>query len=120
MANINYTNTPTSTVVRDLRKIAAPTQNIYESLAIVSKRANQISSQMKEELHSKLQKFSNDSDTLEEVFENREQIEISSYYERLPKPTLIAAEEFSTDKLYFRNPEKEKRNKDQEDIGIKI
>jgi DNA-directed RNA polymerase subunit K/omega len=107
MANINYTNTPTSTVVRDLRKIDAPTQNIYESLAIVSKRANQISSQMKEELHSKLQEFSNDSDTLEEVFENREQIEISSYYERLPKAVNIAMEEFLGDKIYFRNPSKD-------------
>jgi len=117
---INYQNAPNTTVVRDMRKLEEKTGNVYESLAIIAKRANQISAQIKEELHSKLQEFSNDSDTLEEVFENREQIEISSYYERLPKPTLIAAEEFSTDKLYFRNPEKEKRNKDQEDIGIKI
>jgi len=109
MANINYNNIPASTQVRDLRKIDAPTQNIYESLAIVSKRANQIASQMKEELHSKLQEFSNDSDTLEEVFENREQIEISSYYERLPKPVNIAMEEFLSDKIYFRNPSKENK-----------
>ena len=94
MANINYSNTPASTQVRDLRKIDSPTQNIYESLAIVSKRANQIAAQMKEELHSKLQEFSNDSDTLEEVFENREQIEISRFYERLPHPTIISTNEF--------------------------
>lgn len=109
MANINYSNTPSSTVVRDVRKIDAPTNNIYESLAIVSKRANQISAQMKEELHSKLQEFNNDSDTLEEVFENREQIEISSYYERLPKAVNIAMEEFLNDKIYFRNPSKENK-----------
>lgn len=106
MANINYTNIPSTTVVRDVRKIDSPTGNIYESLAIISKRANQISAQMKEELHNKLQEFSNDSDTLEEVFENREQIEISSYYERLPKAVNIAMEEFLNDKIYFRNPSK--------------
>ncbi|MES2689961.1 MAG: DNA-directed RNA polymerase subunit omega [Bacteroidota bacterium] len=106
MANINYNNIPATTVVRDVRRIDAPTGNIYESLAIISKRANQISAQMKEELHNKLQEFSNDSDTLEEVFENREQIEISSYYERLPKAVNIAMEEFLNDKIYFRNPSK--------------
>ncbi|MBW7844528.1 MAG: DNA-directed RNA polymerase subunit omega [Bacteroidia bacterium] len=107
MSTLNFSNTPVSTVVRDLRKIDAPTNNIYESLAIVSKRANQIAAQMKEDLHNKLQEFSNDSDTLEEIFENREQIEISSYYERLPKPTNIAMEEFLNDKIYFRNPAKD-------------
>jgi DNA-directed RNA polymerase subunit K/omega len=109
MANINYQNVPQSTVVRDLRKLDEKTENLYESLAIIAKRANQIAAQMKEELHNKLQEFTNDSDTLEEVFENREQIEISSYYERLPKPTLIAAEEFLAGKVYYRNPEKEAR-----------
>lgn len=109
MANINYNNIPSTTVVRDVRKIDSPTGNIYESLAIISKRANQIAAQMKEELHNKLQEFSNDSDTLEEVFENREQIEISSYYERLPKPVNIAMEEFLGDKIYFRNPSKENK-----------
>ena len=107
MATINYQNVPQTTVVRDLRRIDEKTENLYESLAIISKRANQIAAQMKEELHSKLQEFNNDSDTLEEVFENREQIEISSYYERLPKPTLIAVEEFLNGKVYHRNPEKE-------------
>ncbi|MFN7313611.1 MAG: DNA-directed RNA polymerase subunit omega [Bacteroidota bacterium] len=106
-SSINYNNAPSTTQVRDLRKIDSPTGNIYESLAIISKRANQISAQMKEELHSKLQEFSNDSDTLEEVFENREQIEISSYYERLPKPSNIAMEEFLNNKIYFRNPSKD-------------
>ena len=111
MATINYQNVQQTTVVRDLRRIDEKTENLYESLAIISKRANQIAAQMKEELHSKLQEFNNDSDTLEEVFENREQIEISSYYERLPKPTLIAVEEFLNGKVYHRNPEKETRGK---------
>lgn len=114
MANTNYNNAPQSTQVRDIRKIDAPTGNLYESLAIVSKRANQIAAQMKEELHNKLSEFAHDSDTLEEVFENREQIEISSYYERLPKPTSIAMEEFLNNKIYYHNPEKEKRLKDEE------
>ncbi|MFA6259939.1 MAG: DNA-directed RNA polymerase subunit omega [Bacteroidia bacterium] len=113
---INYQNAPNTTVVRDMRRIEEITGNTYESLAIISKRANQISAQIKEELHAKLQEFSNDSDTLEEVFENREQIEISSYYERLPKPTLIAAEEFLNDKLYHRNPEREKREKELKEL----
>jgi DNA-directed RNA polymerase subunit K/omega len=114
MANNNYQNVPHTTVVRDMRKLEDLTGNVYESIAIISKRANQIAAQIKEELHSKLSEFSNDSDTLEEVFENREQIEISSYYERLPKPTLIAADEFMNEKVYYRNPEKEKRLKSGE------
>lgn len=114
MANNNYNNAPQTTQVRDLRKLDGPTGNLYESLAIISKRANQISAQMKEELHNKLQEFAHDSDTLEEVFENREQIEISSFYERLPKPTSIATEEFLSERIYFRNPEKEKRLKEQQ------
>jgi DNA-directed RNA polymerase subunit K/omega len=111
MATINFQNVPTTTVVRDMRKVEATTSNVYEAIAIISKRANQISAQMKEELHSKLQEFNNDSDTLEEVFENREQIEISTFYERLPKSTLIATEEFMNSKVYHRNPEKETRGK---------
>ncbi|MCU0441604.1 MAG: DNA-directed RNA polymerase subunit omega [Bacteroidia bacterium] len=111
MATINFQNVPATTVVRDMRKVETATSNVYEAIAIISKRANQISAQMKEELHSKLQEFNNDSDTLEEVFENREQIEISTFYERLPKSTLIATEEFLNGKVYHRNPEKENRGK---------
>ena len=74
----------------------------------MSKRANQIAVEMKDELKHKLEEFSTTTDNLEEVFENREQIEISRYYERLPKPSLIAAQEFKDGKLYFRNPSKEK------------
>lgn len=104
------TNAPTNTVTRDLVDFVKDTGNIYESVAIMGKRANQISVEMKDELKAKLEEFSSTTDNLEEMFENREQIEISRYYERLPKPTLIAAQEFEEGKIYFRNPAKEKEN----------
>ncbi|WPU93458.1 DNA-directed RNA polymerase subunit omega [Mucilaginibacter sabulilitoris] len=106
----NNTNKPavaSSTVTRDLRELDVNTNNIYESLVIMSKRANQISNNIKEELHQKLSEFASSNDNLEEVFENREQIEISKYYERLPKPSLVAVQEFLDDKVYYRNPSKE-------------
>ena len=101
------TNAPTNTVTRDMQDFRDKTGNVYESIAIMGKRANQISVEIKDELKKKLEEFSSSSDNLEEVFENREQIEISRFYERLPKPTLIAAQEFSEDQVYFRNPLKE-------------
>ena len=104
------TTAPTNTVTRDLVDFVKDTNNIYESVAIMGMRANQISVEMKDELKAKLEEFSSTTDNLEEMFENREQIEISRYYERLPKPTLIAAQEFEEGKIYFRNPAKEKEN----------
>ena len=98
---------PNSTITRDTREISLPTENLYESVAIISKRANQISSSLKEELVAKLDEFASDHDNLEEIFENREQIEISKYYEGLQKPTIVAIEEFLSKKVYFRNPAKE-------------
>src|SRR5690606_39704628 len=95
-------NIPNSTITRDLRQIDEKTGNIYESIVVISKRANQIAADMKEELNAKLAEFASTNDNLEEVFENREQIEISKYYERLPKPTLIAIDEILNDKVYFR------------------
>jgi DNA-directed RNA polymerase subunit K/omega len=89
-------------VTRKLEDLDTPTGNIYESVAIISKRANQISSQLKQELSRKLEEFSTTGDSLEETFENREQIEISRYYERMPKATLIATEEFLGGEIYFR------------------
>jgi DNA-directed RNA polymerase subunit K/omega len=86
------------------------TGNVYETVAIISKRANQIAADMKQELDKKLKEFASYNDNLEEVFENREQIEISRYYEKLPKPGLIATQEYLEDKIYFRNPAKEKNN----------
>jgi DNA-directed RNA polymerase subunit K/omega len=91
-----------SIVTRDLDKLASKTGNIYESVFIVAKRARQVSGRMKDELSNKLSEFASSVDNLEEIFENREQIEISKYYERLPKPTAIAIEEFLEDKVNFR------------------
>ena len=105
------TNADQSTVTRDIRNFDAPTGNIYESISIISKRANQISSEMKEELSAKLAEFASHSDNLEEIFENREQIEISKFYEKLPKPSLISINEFLEDKTYYRNPAKEQQTK---------
>lgn len=102
------TNAPTNTVTRDIMDLCDETGNIYESVAIIGKRANQISLDIKNELSKKLQEFASVSDNLDEVFENREQIEISRFYERLPKPSLIATQEFVEGKIYFRNPLKEK------------
>ena len=106
------TNAPSNTVNRDLMDLCEDTGNIYESVAIIGKRANQISVDMKNELAKKLSEFASYNDSLEEVFENREQIEISRFYERLPKPTLIAAQEFSEDQVYFRNPLKENKTEE--------
>lgn len=91
-----------SIITRDVDKIAAPTGNLYESVVIISKRARQISVNLKEELNNKLAEFATTVDNLEEVFENREQIEISKYYERLPKPTSSATEEFLEGKVMYR------------------
>ena len=85
------------------------TGNIYESVAIIAKRANQISVQIKEDLSKKLAEFASYNDSLEEVFENREQIEISRYYEKLPKPTLLATQEFVDGQVYWRDPLKEQQ-----------
>ena len=102
------TNAPTNTVTRDVMDLCDEAGNIYESVAIIGKRANQISLDIKNELSKKLQEFASVSDNLDEVFENREQIEISRFYEKLPKPSLIATQEFVEGKIYFRNPLKEK------------
>lgn len=98
-------NAPTTTITWDKNELAEQTGNLYESIVIISKRSNQISSQMKEELNKKLLEFASYTDNLEEVFENREQIEISRFYERLPKSTSIASLEFMEGKIYYRNPE---------------
>lgn len=98
---------PLNTVTRDIMDLCNETNNIYESVTIIAKRANQISVEIKQDLNKKLQEFASYNDTLEEVFENREQIEISRYYEKLPKPTLLATQEFVDDCIYWRDPSKE-------------
>lgn len=96
-----------SLITRNNEEIAAPTENIYDSLVVISKRARQISAQQKEELNSKLAEFASSVDNLEEIFENREQIEISKFYERMPKPSTVAVEEFLEGKISFRKPDSE-------------
>ena len=98
-------NIPNNTITRKLDELDSQTGNIYESINIIARRANQISSELKQELNRKLSDFSSPTDTMEETFENREQIEISRYYERLPKPVIIATEEFLDDEIYYKKKE---------------
>lgn len=97
-------NAPLNTVTRDLIELSEDTGNVYETVCVIAKRANQISGEMKHDLEKKLQEFASLNDNLEEISENREQIEISKYYERLPKPTLIATQEYVEHKIHFRRP----------------
>lgn len=95
----------TNTVTRDTNELGKKAENIYEAVVVAAKRANQISAEIKEELNQKLEEFANYTDNLEEVFENREQIEISRFYERLPKPSLIALDELEDDKIFVKKHE---------------
>ena len=103
-------NAPLNTVTRDMIKLSEETGNVYETVCIIAKRANQIAVEMKHDLEKKLQEFASMNDNLEEISENREQIEISRYYEKLPKPVLIATQEYIDHKLVYRNLAKEKEN----------
>ena len=103
------TTAPTNTVTRDMIKLCHDNQdNVYETVMVIAKRANQISNEMKQDLEKKLEEFTNLSDNLEEVFENHEQIEVSRSYAKMPKPTLIATQEYLEDKIYYKNPSREK------------
>lgn len=106
--NYKKTNAPLTTVTRNLMDFAEQTGNIYESVVIMSKRANQITVDIKNDLNQKLKEFGGKSDSLEDEFDNREQAEISRFYERMPKPTLIAEQEMLDNKIYYRNPREEK------------
>ncbi len=97
-------NAPVNTITWNTAELSKETGNVYQSVIIMGKRANQISVELKDELSKKLQEFASYTDNLEEVFENREQIEISRFYERLPKPVSIAAQEYADDKVYYRLP----------------
>ena len=99
------TNASPSTITRDVISMSDEVGNVYESLVLLSKRSNQINTEIKEELTGKLEEFATTHDNLEEIFENREQIEISKFYERMPKPTSIAVQELLEDKIYYRKPE---------------
>ena len=104
---VKKNSVPNNTVTRNLPDLDAQTGNIYESVVIIGKRANQISGEIKQELTRKLADFSSTTDSLEETFENREQIEISKFYERMPKPSLVATEEFLEGQIYFREKDEQ-------------
>ena len=105
--DLKKTNAPVNTVTYDRNQIDEPTENIYESISIISRRAEQINTQIKKELIDKLEEFATYNDSLEEIFENKEQIEVSKFYEKLPKPHALAVQEWLTDKIYFRNTEED-------------
>ena len=109
---MDYKNTEAAltTVTYDKNKIEEPTDNIYQSIAIMAKRATQINEDLKRELIDKLEEFATHNDSLEEVFENKEQIEVSRFYEKLPKSTAIAVQEWLEDKIYFRDPKDTENN----------
>lgn len=107
---------PVNTVTRNIMEFSDDTDNIYESVAIIGKRANQIAAEIKNDLNKKLSEFASYNDSLEEVFENREQIEISRYYEKLPKPTLLATQEFLEKSIYWRDPAKENHLDEDDDF----
>lgn len=107
MIDYKSTEIPSSTITYDRNKVDAPTHNIYESISIIAKRAVQINSEIKKELIEKLEEFATYNDSLEEVFENKEQIEVSKFYERLPKPQAIAVKEWLDGKIYYRDTQKE-------------
>lgn len=100
---------PTNTITRDIKNLAEPTGNIYETVVVLSQRANQIALAEKKELAKKLEDFKNERDTMDEVFENKEQIEISKYYERQPKPDLVAIAEFEAGEISYRTAETDER-----------
>jgi len=104
---MDYKNTKAAltTETYDKNKIEAPTDNIYEAITIIARRAQQINGDLKSELIEKLEEFATYTDSLDEVFENKEQIEVSKFYEKLPKPTAIAVQEWLEEKIYYRNPE---------------
>ncbi|CAL2082700.1 DNA-directed RNA polymerase subunit omega [Tenacibaculum dicentrarchi] len=101
------TKAPLSTITYNKEAIEAPTENIYEAISVIAKRANQINADLKKELVDKLDEFATYNDSLEEVFENKEQIEVSKFYERLPKPHAIAVDEWLNGDVYFRTPDAE-------------
>jgi hypothetical protein len=105
MTKYRNSNAPASTSTYNRESIESPTENIYQALSIISKRSNQINLDIRKELHEKLDEFATQNDSLEEIFENKEQIEVSKYYERLPKPHAIAIEEWLNDNIYHRNTE---------------
>ncbi len=107
MIDLKKNDAPVNTVTLDKNRVDAPTHNIYEAISIISKRATQINSEIKKELLEKLDEFATYNDSLDEIFENKEQIEVSKFYEKLPKPHALAVQEWLEDKIYYRNTKSE-------------
>ena len=107
MSDIKNSDAPINTTTIDKNLVDAPTNNIYEAISIISKRASQINSDIKKELLEKLDEFATYNDSLEEIFENKEQIEVSKFYEKLPKPHALAVQEWLENKIYYRNTQDE-------------
>ena len=109
--DLKKVNAPVNTVTYDRKKLDAPTQNIYEAISVISRRAEQINTDIRKELIDKLEEFATYNDSLEEVFENKEQIEVSKFYERLPKPHALAVQEWLNEKIYYRNADDDSQEK---------
>ena len=109
--DLKKTDAPTTTLTYNRNEIDAPTQNIYEAISVISRRAEQINTDIRRELIDKLEEFATFNDSLEEVFENKEQIEVSKFYERLPKPHALAVQEWLNEKIYFRSVEEDSEEK---------
>ncbi len=109
MIDLKKTSAPVNTVTLDKNEIDAPTNNIYEAISIISKRASQINSEIKKELLEKLDEFATYNDSLDEIFENKEQIEVSKFYEKLPKPHALAVQEWLEDRIYYRNTKSQEK-----------
>lgn len=107
MIDLKKTDAPVNTTTYNKNQVDAPTDNIYEAISIISKRATQINSEIKKELLEKLDEFATYNDSLDEIFENKEQIEVSKFYEKLPKPHALAIQEWLEDKIYYRNTKSE-------------
>lgn len=101
--DLKKTNAPVTTLTYDRNVVDASTNNIYEAIAVIAKRAEQINTDIRRELVDKLEEFATYNDSLEEIFENKEQIEVSKFYEKLPKPHALAVQEWLDDKIYYRN-----------------
>ena len=109
MIDLKKTSAPVNTVTLDKNEIDAPTNNIYEAISIISKRASQINSEIKKELLETLDEFATYNDSLDEIFENKEQIEVSKFYEKLPKPHALAVQEWLEDRIYYRNTKSQEK-----------
>lgn len=107
MIDLKKTDAPVNTTTLNKNRVDEPTNNIYEAISIISKRATQINSEIKKELLEKLDEFATYNDSLDEIFENKEQIEVSKFYEKLPKPHALAVQEWLEDKIYYRNTKSE-------------